>query len=122
MAGTLLLHLGGSELGDVEEPADVDRNGIGVVVLRVLRERLGIEDAGVVDQRIDAAELRHAFADDPLGDFALGNVAGDRQDVGIVRRLDVAGVGDDPIAAVAERLDHAGTDALGGTGNDCDLA
>jgi hypothetical protein len=56
MTAALLLHLGERELRDVEEAGDVDAQHGGEVVRGVLDERLGDEDAGVVDERIDAPE------------------------------------------------------------------
>ena len=55
-------------LGELEEPAQVDPEDQVVVVGGVLGERLGDEDAGVVDQRVDPAELVAAPASiDPVG-------------------------------------------------------
>ena len=73
----------------------------------VVGERLGDEDAGVVDQRVDAAEARDRLRDDALGGRRIGDVAGDGQDVRIGGRLDRAGIGDDAVVAVAVRLDQA---------------
>ena len=55
-----------------------DRREVG---LGVLGERLGDEDAGVVDQRIDAAEPGHGFGDHALGGLRVGDVAGDGENV-----------------------------------------
>ena len=49
-------HLPDRPLGDVEEPGQVDGRDRGVVLDRVLRERLADVDAGVVDQRVDPPE------------------------------------------------------------------
>jgi hypothetical protein len=56
MTAALLLHLGDRELRDVKEAGDVDAQDRRVVGLGVLRERFGDEDAGVVDERVDAPE------------------------------------------------------------------
>ena len=58
----LLLHLGDGELRDVKEAGDVDAEHRRVIGLGVLGERLGDENAGVVDQRVDAPEPGHASA------------------------------------------------------------
>jgi hypothetical protein len=47
--------------------------------LGVPGERLGDEEAGVVDQCVDAAEARHGLVDRPFGRALLGDVAGSRQ-------------------------------------------
>ena len=66
-----------------KKPARLTPSIGGEVGLGVLGERLGDEDAGVVDQRVDAAELRAtASAIDPLGGRRVGDVAGDGQNVG----------------------------------------
>ena len=67
MAATPLLHLGDGELCDVKEPGDVDAHDRPVVGLGVRGERFGDEDAGVVDERVDAPEPCHAFGDRTRG-------------------------------------------------------
>jgi hypothetical protein len=60
MPGALLEHLGGDALADEEEAREV-RGDLRVEVLRrVLGERLGDEDPGVVDEGIDTPELGQA--------------------------------------------------------------
>ena len=118
MAAALLLHLGNGELGDVKETGDVDAHHRRVVSLGVLGERLPDEDAGVVDERVDAPEPRHAFGNRALGCLSVGDVAGDRDDIVIVRRPDRARGRDNPVIAVTIRLDERGADALRGTSND----
>ena len=76
VAAALLLHLGDGELGDVEEARDVDADHGRIVFGGVLRERLGDEDAGVVDQRVDAAEALDGLRDHALGGVPVGDVAG----------------------------------------------
>jgi hypothetical protein len=118
MAATPLLHLGDGELCDVKEPGDVDAQDRRVVGLGVLSERFGDEDAGVVDERVDAPELGYAFGDRTLGRLPIGDVAGNDQDVVVVRRLDRACRRDDPIIAIAVGLDEGRADALRRPGND----
>ena len=87
MAAALLLHLGDGELGDVKEARDIDAQDRRIVGLGVLSERFGDEDAGVVDERVDAPEPGHAFGDRTLGRLPIGDVAGDDHDVVVARRL-----------------------------------
>jgi len=61
MAAALLFHLGDGELRDVEESGEVDAQDGGVVGLGVLGEGLGDEDAGVVDECVDAPESLYGF-------------------------------------------------------------
>ena len=104
-----------------KKPARLTLSAPAIVGLGVIGERLGDEDAGVVDQRVDAAEPRHGFRDHALGGLGIGDVAGDGQDVVIVRRLDRARGGDDAVVAVAIRLHQGRADALRCAGNDCDF-
>jgi hypothetical protein len=57
-----------------------------------LTEWLGDEDAGVVDERVDAPEPGHTFGNRTLGRLAIGDVAGHRKDFVIVRRRDRSGL------------------------------
>ena len=88
MAAALLLHLGDGELRDVEESGEVDAQDGGVVGLGVLGEGLGDEDAGVVDECVDAPESLYGFGDRTLRRLPFGNVAGDDENVGVARRFD----------------------------------
>src|SRR6266478_467231 len=115
---TPLLHLGDGELCDVKEPVDVDAHDRPVVGLGVLGERFGDEDAGVVDERVDAPEPCHAFGDRTRGRLPIGDVAGDDKNVVVARRLDRACRRDHPIVAIAVGLDEGRSDALGCAGND----
>jgi len=56
MAAVLLLHLADREPGDVEKAAEIDAEDRGLVLVRMVGERLRDEDAGVVDQRVDVPE------------------------------------------------------------------
>lgn len=42
---------------------------------------IGDEHSGVIDQRIDAAELLDRISDDPVGHRRVGDVAGDSQHI-----------------------------------------
>lgn len=117
VALALFFHLGDGQLGDVEEAVEVDRQHRCVVFRGVGGERFGDEDAGVVDQGVDAAEACHAFADHPLSGGRVADVAGDGQDLRVVRRFDRARGGDDVVAQFAEGLDHAFAQTLGSSGD-----
>src|SRR5580704_14226195 len=106
MAAALLLHLGDGELRDVKKPGDVDAQDRHVVGLDVLGERFGDEDAGVVDERVDPPEPGHPFKDRTLGRLPIGDIAGHREDLIIVRRSDRARGRDDPVVAIAVRPDE----------------
>ena len=62
-----------------------------------------------------------AFGDDALGGLRIGDVAGDGENVVIVRRLDRARGGDDAVVAFAIGLDERRADALRCAGDDCDF-
>jgi hypothetical protein len=88
----------------------------------VLDERLGNEDAGVVDQGVDATEAIDRRAHDALGGLPVGHVAGERQHIrrpsGV--RFDRPGIGHDAIAAPEEPVDQPRTDPLRRPGNQGD--
>ena len=67
VAAALFLHFRNRQLGDAEEAGKVDPERAGEIGLAVLGEWFCDEDAGVVDQRIDAAEPGHGFPDHALG-------------------------------------------------------
>lgn len=120
--GALFEHLGDRQLGDVEEAVEVHGQHVYVVFVGVVGEGFGDEDAGVVDQAVDAAEARHAFVDYALGGGRVGDVAGHREDVRVGGWLDRTRGGHHAIIEGAVGLNHSGADALGGTGNDHDFA
>src|SRR5579883_3265414 len=121
MTPTLLLHLGDGELRHVKEASNVGAQESLVVSLGVLGERLGNEDASVVDERVDTPESGHAFRNSTLGGFSLSDVTGDCQNFIIVRRLDRARGRDHPIVALAVRLDESCSNALRRAGNNSDF-
>jgi len=84
----LLLHFRNRQLGNAEESGEVDAERAGEIGLAIFGERFGDEDAGVVDQRVDTAESGQAVGNHALGGSGIGDVAGHRQDVVVVRRLD----------------------------------
>src|SRR5690349_9633009 len=86
-----LQHVGDGPLGQPEEPGEVDAGHQGVVLGGVVGERLGDADAGVVDERADAAEASECSADDPVGGGGVGEVAVDGEHVWVLGRLHCAG-------------------------------
>jgi hypothetical protein len=117
----LLLHLGDGELGRVEEPGEIDTQDGVIVGLSVLGERLCDEGTGVVDERVDSSKPGHALGDCTLGGLPVGDVTGDDQDICVIRRLDRARRRDHSVVAGAIGLYQRCTDALRGTGDDCNL-
>src|SRR6266404_5745446 len=63
VAAAPLLHLGDGELRDVEEAGEVDADDGGEIGLGVAGEGPGDEVDGIVDERVDTPEPRHAFRD-----------------------------------------------------------
>ena len=94
----------------------------GEVGLGVIGERLGDEDPGVVDQRIDTAELLDRTADHPVRDRRIGDVAGDGQHVRRGVGLDGPRVGDDAVATIEEPANQPRPDPLRRAGDDGDFA
>src|SRR5262249_47491119 len=93
-----------------------------VVGLGVFSERLGDKDAGVVDQRIDPAELLDRAADHPFRDGRIGDVAGDGQYVRRSVGLDGPRVRNDAVATIDEPADQSCPDPLRRAGDDGDFA
>ena len=112
VAAAPLLHLSDRELRHVEESCQIDAEHHRVIGLAVLREGLRDEDAGVVDERVDTPEPRHAFGDRTLGRPPVSDVARNGQDVRVVGSSDRARNRDDPVAATAIPLDERCADAL----------
>jgi hypothetical protein len=90
VAVAALLHLSDRELRHVEESREVNAEHRRVVGLAVLREGFRDEDAGVVDERVDAPEPRYAFGDRTLGRPPVSDVARNGQDVRVVGSSDRA--------------------------------
>jgi molybdenum-dependent DNA-binding transcriptional regulator ModE len=104
MAAALLLHLGDGQLRDAKEAGEVDAQDRRVIGLGILGKGLCNEDAGIVDQRVDAAEAGDAFGNRALGGLPVGDVAGHREDVLIARRLDGSRGRDHAVVAIAIRV------------------
>ena len=80
-AGLLRQHLLDGELGDVQEALEVRRDERLEVLGRVVRERLGEENAGVIDQCVDRLEARQRRLDDLGGSCRLADVAVHQSDI-----------------------------------------
>ena len=90
MPATILFHFRDGELGDVEEAAHIGRNDLRIVFFGVAREWFGDENAGVVDERIDAPEAGHGFAYHAFGCGRIRDITGNSQDIWIGRWLNGA--------------------------------
>ena len=122
VAAVSLGHLVDGTLGKPEEAGQVDPDGRCVVGGGVVGERLGDRHASVVDQGVDAAKASQGCIDDPLGGSALGNVCGDGDQIGVLRRLDPTGARHHPPALPPIPGDKPGADIPGASRDDGDLA
>ena len=68
-------------LGDEEETVEVGPQLLAVLFLGIVGECAGDEDAGVVHQGIDPAELGDGLLDHSLAGDRIADVAGDGQKV-----------------------------------------
>jgi hypothetical protein len=59
----------------MQKPLEIRRREATVILDRVVDERLGEEDPGIVDQSVDRAEPRKRRFDDAFGRLRLGDVA-----------------------------------------------
>jgi hypothetical protein len=121
MAAVLLQHLADGALGQPEESGEVDADDQRVVLGGVVDEWLGDEDACVVDQGVDAPEAINCLANDLVGGGLLGHVARDREDVRVLRRLDIERIRHDRPASLPVPVDEAGADSLRAARDDCYL-
>ena len=111
-AVTLIEHPGHRGPGDLEEAAQV-HPGDGVVVLvGVVGERFGDEDARVVDDGVDAPEAVDRRVDHASSFAMLCDVARDGQHHRVVTGFDGAGVGHHRVPELAVSGDQAGADSL----------
>ena len=107
-----LLHLCDGKLRDVKEAREVDAQQSRVISFGILSERLGDEYASVVDERIDAPEPGQTLGNCTLGRLPVGNVAGHREDFGIVAWPDRPCRRDHPVIAIAIGRDKGSANAL----------
>ena len=80
-AGALRQHLLDGELGDEDEPFQVGGDETAKLVGGVVREGLGCEDARIVDNMVDRAELGDRGLCDLLGRRCLADVSVDQREV-----------------------------------------
>src|SRR6266550_6686365 len=104
-----------------KESGEVDRDDVGVVLGGVIGQRLGDEDAGVVDQRVNPAELTQALADDLFGGGGIADVTLNGKHAGVFRRLDGARVRYYRVAEFPVCGDERLSDSLRGPGDDGNL-
>jgi hypothetical protein len=109
---TLVEHPGHRRAGHLEEATQIyARNGV-VVLVRVVDEWLGDEDACVVDHGVDPPEALDRGVDDALADTWLCKVSRHAQHHRIVTGVDSAGIGHDGIAELAVSGDKGLADSL----------
>ena len=70
-----------------KKPARLTAVAVAKSASRIVDERLGNEDAGIVHQRVDASIALDGRADDALGSVGRGDIAVDRQHRGISRNI-----------------------------------
>src|SRR3989442_919045 len=121
MPTALFEHLRNRALRHGKEPGEVDRDDVGVVLGGVIGERLGDEDASVVDQRVDPAELLQALANDLFGGGGIADVTLNGKDADVFRRLDGARVRYYRVAEFPVGGDERLSDPLRGPGDDGNL-
>ena len=112
MTAALFFHLGHGELRDVKEAGDVDVQDRREVGLGILGKWLGDEDAGVVDERVDAPKPAETFGNRAFGRLPIGDVAGDDQDVGVARGLNRPCRRDYAVVAIEVHFDERRSDTL----------
>jgi len=111
-------HRGDGAAGHLEEAPQVDSSHGVIVLVGVVGERLGDEDAGIVDDGVDPAEAGQGRVHDAGANAPRGHVAGRGQYIRIIRLADRAGVRDHGVTKLAVGGDQGGADALGGPGDD----
>ena len=121
VAGTLGPHPPHRGLGHVEEPGEIRGHQGGEVVRRVVREGLGNEDPGVVDEQVEPAEPLGGV-DDAGRHVWLRDVSVDeRQRLGRRQRAggrDASRVGDHVVASFEKGARQRQTDSARGAGHD----
>ncbi len=65
-------------LADVEEARKIGGDHLGVVLRRIVGERLADEYPSIVHEGVDAPKAVQGLGDDPGGDFGFGDVSRDR--------------------------------------------
>jgi hypothetical protein len=121
-AGLLRQHLLDGKLGDIEEALDVRRDERLEILGRVVRERLGEEDARVIDQRVNRMEARQRGLDNSGCSCRLADVAVHQGD--LIGSDDLSGlghpsgIGNDVETAFDKRFHNSRADPLRSSGHD----
>jgi hypothetical protein len=90
-------------------------------IRRSARPAYDDEDAGVVDERVDPPEATERLIEHALGGLGLRDVAGDGEEVRVLRRVARARGADDGVPGAAKAGDETGADAVRGAGDDRDV-
>ena len=93
-------------LGHMKEAGDIGGDVGRVVVVRIGDERLGDERAGVVDQRVDAAEAAQRLLEDPIRGVRVSDISLHRHQVLIATWFYRSRSGNDAIVAAPESLNE----------------
>ena len=78
-------HCGHRRTGKLKEATEIHSGGRVIVIVGVLGERLGNEDAGIVDNHVNPSEPLQRGINDALADATLRDIAGNREHHGVVR-------------------------------------
>src|SRR3954453_3599678 len=102
----MFFHLTKRKLRSMKKAGRIDCGDRGILSFGIFGERLRDEDAGVIDQRVDAAKPGNAFEYRALSGGTLTYVAPHRNNLIIVVWLDCSRNRDNPVVAIAIRLDQ----------------
>ena len=127
-----LAHVGQDGADELERPADVRGEHPLEVVAALALERPDRDDAGVVDQHVDAAEVVADLADEPPHVVGVRHVAGGGEGVGraavyellagLAQLVLVAGAQGDAAAGVGELAADLQAQTAAAAGDEGDLA
>ena len=122
-------------LDGVESGVEVGVHGAGKGFERLVLDGADLDGAGVVDEDVEAAEVREGLVDEGLSLRGVSEVGGDEEDVfagldgagveesvaGAVELGGIAGGEDEAVAGFAESVGEAEAEAAGAAGDDDDL-
>ncbi len=128
-------HVGERGVGGVEGGEEVGGHGAAVGFEGLVLDGADLDDAGVVDEDVDAAEVVDGVVDEVDGLSGVGEVGGDEEDVvggldglafdeevtGADELVEIAGGEDEFGSGAAEALGEGEAEAAGGPGDDDDL-
>src|SRR6202043_4028039 len=106
----------------MKESREIYRDHRCEILFRILGERLGDEDASVVDKRIYSPEALGSHAQNAFGRLRAGNVTLDHQDRRIVALAHRTRTGDHLIADLPIGFRQLRADAAGRSGDDDDFS